>query len=365
MSRSPARLATDVSLAERTTLGIGGRAAFHVEASSSDEIQEALAWARERGLATFVLGGGSNLVVSDRGYPGLVIAVGTTFRERDGERLRVGAGHDWDELVAHSVEEGLAGLECLSGIPGKVGATPIQNVGAYGQEVGETVTLVETIDRETGEALTMRGDECAFGYRDSIFKGELRDRRVVVSVTFTLRPGGPPSIRYPELERHLRSIGLASPSLAEVRNAIIELRRAKSMVLDEADENRRSAGSFFMNPIVTDEAADEARARVRARGVLREGESMPAFAAGEGRTKLSAAWLIERAGFAKGTSVGRVGISTKHSLALVNRGGASASELLSFARRVRDGVEQAFGVRIVPEPELVGFSPEETNDLRA
>ncbi len=359
----PGFIVDDVSLRDRTTLGVGGDAAFFAEAKTTSEACEALAWARSKGLRVFVLGGGSNLVVSDRGFGGLVLSLTSRDRERNGAEVRVAAGHRWDELVDFAVREDLAGIECLSGIPGLVGATPIQNVGAYGQEVSETITSVEVIDRETGIARVMNREGCELGYRDSIFKHALRDRCLVVSVTFTLRPGGAPAVGYPELERHLRGRGIDAPSLAETRTAIIELRRRKSMVFDASDENRRSAGSFFMNPIVDASEIADVEARVVEKKVLAEGERMPSYPAGTGKTKLSAAWLIERAGFSKGTTRGRVGISSRHSLALVNRGGATATEVLAFAREVRDGVIDAFGVRLVPEPELVGFSPDETAAL--
>lgn len=363
MSRAPAGLRADVPLADLTTLGIGGPAAHFVSAASEDDVRRALAWARDEGLEVLVVGGGSNLLVADRGFSGLTLSVDMKGIERNGGRLVVGAGHEWDELVAYAVREDLAGLECLSGIPGRVGATPIQNVGAYGQEVGETIAEVRVLDRATSDVLTMSASECAFGYRDSVFKRALRGQRVVLAVTFDLAQGGRPAVRYPELEKELAKRGLTAPSLADVRETIIALRRAKSMVLDPRDENARSAGSFFMNPIVDAPTAAEALTRARARGALREGETMPAFPALDGKTKLSAAWLIERAGFTRGTARGRVGISTKHSLALVNRGGATASELVALAREVRDGVLAAFGVRIVPEPELVGFTHDELGDL--
>jgi UDP-N-acetylmuramate dehydrogenase len=363
VTQAPARIVENVPLAEHVTLGVGGAAAFFCEAATVDEARGAMGWARDRGLEVLVLGGGSNLVVSDRGFGGLVLRLTMKQRFHEGDRLRVEAGHEWDALVAHAVRENLAGLECLSGIPGSVGATPIQNVGAYGQEVAETITEVLVLDRTTGLVRAMSKDECAFGYRDSAFKRGLRGRLVVLEVTFELESGGKPAVRYPELERHLATAGLREPTLADVRASIVRLRKAKSMVLDPDDENRRSAGSFFMNPVVPEEVAAEALRRATLRGALAGGERMPAFAAGGGRTKLSAAWLIERAGFARGTTDGRVGISTRHSLALVNKGGATAAELLAFARRVREGVFAAFGVRLVPEPELVGFSAEEIADL--
>ena len=330
-------LLEDVPLAPRTTLSAGGPARWLCEARSEDEIRAALSWAGERALPTLVLGGGSNLLVADAGFPGLVIRVrvaGVASRPGpDGAALvEAGAGEPWDALVDRSVASGWAGLECLSGIPGDVGATPIQNVGAYGQEVADTIVSVRAVDRRTGEAAILPREACGFGYRDSIFKREDRDRWVVSSVTFALRPGGAPSLRYAELARAFPA-GRA-PSLREARDAVIALRRGKSMVLDPADENAKSAGSFFMNPTLDAAAAERVREQAR-------GAGMPEFPASGGRVKLSAGWLIEHAGFAKGYGEGRVGLSTRHALAVVNRGGASAAEIVAFARRVREGRARA------------------------
>ena len=356
-----------VPLAPLTTLDVGGPARWLVDASSEAEVAAALAWARDRALPTLVLGGGSNLLVADRGFDGLVLCLrDATVRveaRTDGATITVeaAAGVRWDDLVDRAVREGWAGLECLSGIPGDVGATPIQNVGAYGQEVAETITSVRAVDRATGGPVELDRAACGFGYRDSIFKREAKDRYVVVAVRFALRPGGAPTLRYAELQARFE--GRPAPSLAEVRAAVLALRRGKSMVWDPADENGRSAGSFFMNPTLDAEAAALARAQGIAAGVLGLGEAMPAFAAEGGRVKLSAGWLIERSGFRRGTSEGAVGISTKHALALVNRGGATAAEIVAFARRVRAAVSDRFGVRLAMEPVLVGFLPEETAGL--
>ena len=351
-----------------TTLGVGGDARFLCEAATEEELAGALAWARRAGVPVAVLGGGSNLLVADHGFDGLVVRValrGVAARA-DGDRveLRAAAGEPWDSLVERAVAEGWAGVECLSGIPGDVGATPIQNVGAYGQEVAETITAVRVMERATGEVCVLDRAACGFGYRDSVFKREARDRFVVVEVTFALRAGGAASIRYPELSRAIeRDLGPEPPSLAAVRRTVVTLRRAKSMVLDAADENRRSAGSFFMNPTLAEAEAAAVRARVAAAGVLGPGEAMPEYPAGAGRVKLSAAWLIERAGFVRGTHEGTVGISTRHTLAIVNRGGASAAQVVAFARRVQAGVGERFGVRLAPEPVLLGFTAEEAAGL--
>jgi UDP-N-acetylmuramate dehydrogenase len=357
-----------VPLAPRTTLGVGGPARWLVEAGR-DEIAEALAWAGARGLPVLVLGGGSNLLVADRGFEGLVLRPrlhGVAYQERgDQVIVEAGAGVVWDDLVARAVESGWAGIECLSGIPGEVGATPIQNVGAYGQEVAETIVGVRVLERASGEVVQLDGARCGFGYRDSIFKGEARDRYVVLAVRFALRPGGLPNLRYAELAGRFagRPAGEPGPSLGEVREAVLALRRSKSMVLDPAGENGRSAGSFFMNPTLDAAALEAVRARVAR--TLGPGAQMPEYPAAGGRTKLSAAWLIERTGFGKGSGDGAVGLSTRHTLAIVNRGGATAAEVVAFATRVRDGVMGSFGVALAPEPVLVGFFPEETAGLLA
>jgi len=347
-------VATDVPLAPLTTLELGGPAHFFVRAEDEATVAEALRWAQARGVPVFVLGGGSNLVVADAGFEGLVLQVappGLSFRPEGGEVLvEAGAGQPWDALVAEAVGRGLAGVECLAGIPGFVGATPIQNVGAYGQEVSETIRRVRVLDR-TSLAVTELGPEaCGFGYRDSDFKRK-PDRHVVLAVTFALRPGGPPTIRYPELRQALTG----EPGLAEVRATVLALRRRKSMVIDPADENRRSAGSFFMNPIVPAPEADRIAAQAVAEGLVADPTQVPRFPAAGG-VKLAAGWLIEKAGISKGFRQGPVGISSRHALALVHHGGGRTQDLLALARLVRDTVAVRFGVRLVPEPTLLGAS---------
>lgn len=355
-----------VALAPHTTLGVGGPARYFARCESVAGLREALDFARTRELPVLALGGGSNLLVADRGFDGVVVRVALRGLERthEGARslLHVAAGEPWDGLVERSVGWGLAGLECLSGIPGDVGSTPIQNVGAYGQEVADTIHYVDALDRASLEPRRFSKAECCFAYRDSAFKHELRGRYLITAVGFALEAGAP-TIAYPELVRALSNEEASSLEL--VRSTVVRLRRSKSMVYDPSDENHRSAGSFFTNPILDEAAVECVRAQVDLEGVLREGETMPSYPAGEGRLKLSAAWLIERAGFGKGTTRGSVGISTRHALALVNRGGATAREIVDFARWIRDGVEQRFGVRLVPEPELVGFATDEIGDLVA
>jgi UDP-N-acetylmuramate dehydrogenase len=356
-----------VALGPLTTLGVGGPARWFADLEDEAGVVTALGWARKRGLSTLVIGGGSNLLVADRGVDALVLRVRlrgiTEAPEGAVVRVDAAAGEAWDDLIVRAVERGFAGLECLSGIPGAVGATPIQNVGAYGQEVSETITRVRAIERATGAVVDFDNRSCGFGYRDSIFKREAQDRFVLTQVSFALRPGGAATVRYAELTQRLATLGIAAPSLAAVRAAVLELRRGKSMLFDPADENGRSAGSFFMNPTLTAEAFAEVEARSAAGSGLRPGESVPRFPAPLGRIKVPAAWLIERAGFTKGAGKGRVGLSTRHTLAIVNRGGATASEVLAFAKQVRALVLERFGVGLCPEPVMWGFAREELEGL--
>ena len=349
------RVRDDVPLAPLTTLELGGRARHLVEAADEATIVEALAWATARELPALVLGGGSNVVVADAGYDGLVIQVATRGRHyvsADCEvRLTVAAGEPWDDVVAETVARGLAGLECLSGIPGLAGATPIQNVGAYGQEVADTIRAVRVLDRRDGVIIELPPSACAFGYRDSAFR-RAPERYVVLAVTFGLRPGGAPTLRYRELSDALA--GASAPTLAATRDTVLALRRRKSMVIDAADPNRRSAGSFFTNPIVAAADAEALAARAAAEGVVASPTDVPRWPAGAGLVKLSAGWLIERAGLPKGLRIGAVGISTTHALALVHHGGGSTAELISLAHRVRDAVRDRFGVTLAPEPIFVG-----------
>jgi UDP-N-acetylmuramate dehydrogenase len=329
------RTETDATLAPLTTLRLGGPAAKLLVAESERDLIEV--------AGALVLGGGSNVVVADEGWPGTVVRVATRGIERDGRTLRVQAGEPWDDLVALTVTEGLAGFECLSGIPGLVGGTPIQNVGAYGQEVSETITSVRVYDRERGQVREMVAGECAFAYRTSLFKRN--ERFVVLAVSFTLLDNRERSepVRYAELARALGvEIGERAP-LAGVREAVLALRRGKGMVLDETDPDTRSAGSFFTNPIV-------------GRDVFERLDGVPAWPLPDGRVKVSAAWLIERSGFHKGYGDGPAGISSKHTLALVNRGGARTADLVALAREVAAGVRERFGIDLSPEPVFVGHA---------
>jgi UDP-N-acetylmuramate dehydrogenase len=339
-----------VPLGPRTTMGVGGPARHLVEAASEAEVLAALEWAARRGLEVYVLGGGSNVVVADAGVDGLVLQIALrgieTRRDGDVVELTAAAGEPWDDVVRLAVERGWAGLECLSGIPGLVGATPIQNVGAYGQEVSDTVARVRAVDRRRGHAVELGPAECAFGYRDSAFKRGEAGRHVVTAVTYRLRAGGAPTLRYADVERHLAGRGVAHPALGDVRESVLAIRRTKSMVLDPADENGRSCGSFFLNPVVDMAAAERAAAAA--------GPDMPRWPQADGRVKLSAAWLIERAGFHRGARDGAVGLSTRHTLAIVCRAGATAADVARLAGRIRGGVRARFGIDLEPEPARWG-----------
>jgi len=342
-----------VRLSELTTLRLGGPAERYVEASSEDEVVEAVRAADAAGEPLLVMSGGSNLVVADAGFPGAALRVatrGATREEADGTvTLEVAAGEPWDPLVASCVADGLAGVECLAGIPGSVGATPIQNVGAYGQDVAETIAGVRVLDRRSGAIEELAPQACGFTYRSSSFKRE-PGHRVVLAVRFALSASPLSSpIRYAELARALGvEIGDRAP-LPAVREAVLALRRRKGMVLDDADPDTRSAGSFFTNPIL---GADDFAA-LRAR--LGAGVEPPAWPEGDGRVKTSAAWLIERAGFHRGDGDPEgIAISSKHTLALTNRGRGTTAQLLALAREIAAGVHESFGVDLTPEPVLVG-----------
>jgi len=344
-----------VPLGPLTTLGVGGPARRLVEAGTAAELVEAVSAADRGGEPVLVLGGGSNVLVADAGFAGTVVLVrsrGSDLRDRgDAVLVRAQAGEPWDDLVARCVEERLAGIECLSGIPGLTGATPIQNVGAYGQEVGAVLETVGVLDRASRARREMSATECRFGYRDSMFKRN--DRFTVLEVTFRLRRSrSAEPVRYAELADVLGVAVGERPPLTAVREAVLDLRRRKGMVIDRSDPDTASAGSFFTNPVLQPPQVAELERRVARR--LGSGVGFPRFAAADGAVKVSAAWLIERAGFRRGYGRGAARISAKHTLALTNRGGATAVELLALAAEIRDGVRDAFGVELVPEPVLVG-----------
>jgi UDP-N-acetylmuramate dehydrogenase len=353
---------SEVELAPRTSLGVGGRAAHFVRVENEAQLTAALAWAGARSHRVRVLGGGTNLVVADAGCTGLVIEValrGIEITELGSEvKVRARAGEPWDEFVAAMVRCDYQGLECLSGIPGRVGATPIQNVGAYGQEVGETIEQVVTIDRKNGQRRIFTREECAFAYRDSVFRAREQGRFVVTEVCFALHLRTPPALRYAELEGFFRTRGHGTPSLNEVRKAVIQLRREKSMVIDEADPNTRSCGSFFVNPVLSAPEFSRFSARIGPE------KAPPSFAQAGGTIKLSAAWLIEQAGLARGTRDGPVGLSTKHALALIAYDGARAEHVRQFAERVRRAVLDQFGIVLRPEPIFWGFADDDQYSFR-
>ncbi len=339
-------------LARYTTLEIGGPARWFAQADTEDDVAEATAWARERGVPLFVLGGGSNLLVADAGFEGLTLHVqlrGIDVEADDAGNCiyRVAAGEDWDAFVERTVTDGCAGLECLAGIPGTVGGTPVQNVGAYGQEVASSIVQVRAFDLEQRAFVEFTKEECGFAYRRSRFNTEERGRYVVTRVDYRLTPGGAPTVRYADLQRALAET--PEPTLIDVAAAVRQVRRAKGMLLVEGDADCRSAGSFFKNPVISEDQYEKIAASHAA---------PPRFPAGPehgGCVKVPAAWLIEQAGFGKGCAAGHAGISSKHTLALINRGNATAAEMLALAERVSAAVDARFGVRLEMEPVRVGF----------
>ncbi len=368
-----------VSLAPLTTFGIGGPARYFAEAANADDLREAIAFAREHDAPIFVLGGGSNVLVADEGFPGLVIKAAMRGVEQRGNRLTAGAGEDWDRLVAYSVQLGLAGLECMSGIPGSVGATPVQNVGAYGQEVSATIVQVEAIDTTSCELRIFSNAECEFAYRTSLFNTTARGRFIITRVTFELRPGGMPNISYRDLKEHF---GGRTPTLTETREAVLAIRRSKGMLLknftaedaescaEDAEQERRgqpandddminscSAGSFFKNPVLHDNDFAELHGRAAARGII-----VPSYPGLTSQHKVPAAWLVEQAGFPKGFTCGLAGISSKHALAIVNRGGARAADVIALKDQIQRAVLEQFGIQLQPEPVFLGFDEGAASD---
>jgi UDP-N-acetylmuramate dehydrogenase len=342
-------------LGELTTLRLGGPAARYVEAAGERDVIDAVRAADRAGDSLLVLAGGSNVVVADDGFPGVVVRIVTRGVTGDGGCLEVAAGEPWDPFVARCVGAGLARVECLSGIPGSVGATPIQNVGAYGQEVAETIDAVRVFDRARDAVEELDAAACAFSYRSSAFKRE-RGRWVVLAVRFVLEPSALSApVRYAELARALGvELGDRAP-LGVVRDAVLALRRAKGMVLDPADPDSVSAGSFFTNPVLDEAAFSALEGRIAER--LGPEARVPAWPQVDGRVKTSAAWLIERAGFRRGHGdAAGIAISDKHTLALTNRGAGTTTELVGLAREIAAGVRDAFGVDLLPEPVFVGHA---------
>ncbi len=344
----------NIPLAPLTTFQIGGPARFFAEAKSPGEVQEAVAFAKTKNLPLFVLGGGSNLVVSDVGWPGLVLKMAITGIERQSDNegkaiFEVGAGESWDRFVSHAVAAKCAGAECLSGIPGSVGGTPVQNVGAYGQEVSETIESVQALDLKDRQIRELCNEACRFDYRSSIFNTSERSRFILLRVTYALRPGGEAHIAYADLQRHFAGRE-TRPNLAETREAVRHIRALKGMLIVPGDPDCRSAGSFFKNPVLSEQQHQDLERRARAKGL-----DVPSYPALEQRKKVSAAWLVEKSGFARGYGFGHVGISSKHTLAIVNRGGATAAEVIALRDQIQHRVEEIWGVRLEPEPVLVGF----------
>ena len=338
-------------LAPYTTFGIGGRARWFAQAHTEADVWDASEWAQERGIPLFVLGGGSNVLIADAGFHGLVLHVALKGIEeqeagQDGVLLNVAAGEDWDHCVGRSTDANCAGIECLAGIPGTVGGTPVQNVGAYGQEVSSVIERVRAFDLGERKFVEFDAAQCGFGYRKSRFNTTDKGRYVVTRVDYRLVRGGAPTLKYPDVRKAF--VDEDEPSLTEVAEAVRRVRQAKGMLLADGDPDCRSAGSFFKNPIVQEDLADQI--------AFWAGHQPPRFPAGiDGRVKIPAAWLIEQAGFARGFAMGGAGISTKHTLALVNRGGATASEMVALAAQIRSAVEKKFGVVLQTEPVLVGF----------
>jgi UDP-N-acetylmuramate dehydrogenase len=351
-----ARIQENVPLAPLTTLGVGGPARYFAEVRDEACLRQAIAWAKERKLSLLVLGGGSNLVVADQGFPGLVIRInvpGINHRH-DWEhhvQFDAGAGEEWDSFVAATIAHNCSGIETLSGIPGTVGGTPVQNVGAYGQEVSETIEEVTAYDTQTDEVVTLQNSECGFAYRASIFNTAARGRYIVLRVSFRLLHDGKPNLKYADLQKHFAGRN-GTPSLQEVRDAVRQIRLSKAMLIVPGDEDCRSAGSFFKNPIVSIAEKDKVFAIAQQRKIDR---LPPTYPATEGTVKLPAAWLVEQSGFHKGYGTGPAGISRRHTLAIVNRGSAKASDIVALKNEVQRGVKDTFGVDLHPEPVFLGF----------
>lgn len=345
LQKAGLKIEKDVVLAELTTLKIGGKARLFVRGESEAQIIEAFKIADENEIPLFILGGGSNVLISDKGFDGLVLQIALKGIETKDNFVTAQAGEDWDNFVKYCVEKKLAGIECLSGIPGFVGAVPGQNVGAYGQEVSETITKVRVFDRKTEEILELTNADCKFAYRSSLFNTTAKNRFIVLAVTFELIKNGKPKIAYKDLREFF--IG-KRPNLARMREAVLQIRRAKSMVIDKNDINSQSAGSFFKNPIVSNAKLAEILEKT---GL----EQIPFFQMDEDKVKIPAAWLIENAGFQKGFKKGKAGLSTNHTLALTNCGGASASEILDLKDEIKNGVLKRFFIELETEPVFVGF----------
>jgi UDP-N-acetylmuramate dehydrogenase len=342
------KIEQNIPLAPLTTLKIGGAARFFVRAETENHVAEAFKFAAENGFDIFILGGGSNVLIADEGFDGLVLQIALKGIAVKENLVTAQAGEDWDEFVAFCVERNLAGVECLSGIPGFVGGTPVQNVGAYGQEVSETIVSVRVFDRKSQEILELTNADCKFSYRTSIFNSTDQNRFIVLAVTYALETGGEPKIVYHDLREFFAA---RRPTLPETRAAVRQIRAAKAMLVRQGGADADSAGSFFKNPVVGGEEFEKIKGIARSFGI----ENVPSFKAGENAFKIPAAWLIEQSGFHKGFCMGRAGLSTRHTLALTNRGGATAREILVLKSEIQLKVKEKFGLALVPEPVFVGF----------
>ena len=343
----------NVYLAPLTTLKVGGPARYFMEPKSAAEVAEAVNFARASNLPLFVLGGGSNVVISDAGWPGLILKpaiLGIDERTENGKAIfEVGAGEEWDRFVARAVARNCAGVECLSGIPGSVGGTPVQNVGAYGQEVSETIESVMVFDLKDGQIRELCAEACGFQYRTSIFNTSERGRFIILRVTYSLTPGGKPRIEYADLKKHFAGFQNV-PSLASTREAVRRIRATKAMLITPGDEDCLSAGSFFKNPILTPAQYEDLNRRAAAKGL-----QVPSYPALDAQRKVSAAWLVEHSGFSKGYRSGRAGISRKHALAIVNRGEATAADIVDLKDHIQQRVEELWNIHLEAEPVFVGF----------
>ena len=355
----------NVPLAPLTTLGVGGTARYFAEIKREDEVGKVAEFAKSRSLPLFVVGGGSNLVVADSGWPGLVlkITIGgitiskTTDAKSNAVLFNVGAGVIWDDFVAQAVVQNCAGIECLSGIPGSVGGTPVQNVGAYGQEVSNTIESVRAFDLKQERIVLLPKPACGFGYRSSVFNSSERGRYILLRVNYRLKRGGPARLKYGDLQQYfanLRAEGsdekTVAPSLIETREAVRAIRRTKGMLIVPGEVDSHSAGSFFKNPVLGEEQFNVLSARA-----VQKGLEIPNYPALDAQRKVSAAWLVENSGFSKGYSEGAAGISHKHALALVNLGSAKASDIVRLKDEIQNRVQQAWGILLQPEPVFVGF----------
>lgn len=343
----------NIPLAPLTTLGVGGPARFFLEALDEATVRRGIEFANERKLPLFVLGGGSNLVVSDAGFPGLVLKIaiaGIETHENNGTvTFTAGAGEEWDKFVAFTVGKNCAGIECLSGIPGSVGGTPVQNVGAYGQEVSQTILSTQALNLQDLKLHEISREQCGFEYRTSRFNTSERGQWIILRVSYELTPNGAPGIRYADLQKHFAGWSMP-PTLHETRQAVRHIRARKAMLIQPGDEDCKSAGSFFKNPVLSAEAYADVTKRASARGF-----EVPSYPALDAQRKVSAAWLVEHSGFSKGFAMGRASISRKHALALVNRGDATAADILALKDSIQQRVEEIWGIHLEPEPVMVGF----------